>query len=238
MAGAKPHNFFETIVHPAIDRHAAQHPNGLFNPAVYAEMYLRLWWGLTRILGYLVPLILWRLFFPRDRLADFGLRVRGLRDHAWIYALCVVVMVPVVLFVSRQRDFIDYYPMYKQAGRSWLDFGVWEVVYLAQFFTLEIFFRGFWLRAMRGFGAGAIWSMIVPYCMIHFGKPFPETLGVRDGVLEVGVHGPGVARRAVGAAHGDRDQAAGRSQLSSGRREMARSGAMREATKVGQTRTP
>jgi len=38
----------------------------------------------------------------------------------------------------------------------------------------EIFFRGFWLRAMRAFGAGAIWSMVVPYCMIHYGKPYLE----------------------------------------------------------------
>ena len=27
---------------------------------------------------------------------------------------------------------------------------------------------------MRSFGAGAIWSMVVPYCMIHYGKPYLE----------------------------------------------------------------
>jgi hypothetical protein len=67
--------------------------------------------------------------------------------------------------------------MYKLAGRSWLDFLSWEFIYLAQFFGLELFFRGFWLRAMRTFGAGAIWSMVVPYCMIHFGKPYLEACG-------------------------------------------------------------
>jgi membrane protease YdiL (CAAX protease family) len=64
--------------------------------------------------------------------------------------------------------------MYKQAGRSWLDFLVWELIYGAQFLTLEIFFRGWWIRATRVFGVGAIWSMVVPYCMIHFGKPYLE----------------------------------------------------------------
>jgi membrane protease YdiL (CAAX protease family) len=116
----------------------------------------------------------WPLYFRRDRLADFGLRVRGFSAHAWIYALCVVVMVPVLLLVARQPDFAAYYPMYKQAGRSWLDFLLWEILYLAQFFGLELFFRGFWLRAMRSFGSGAIWSMIVPYVMIHYGKPYLE----------------------------------------------------------------
>ena len=27
---------------------------------------------------------------------------------------------------------------------------------------------------MRSFGSGAIWSMVVPYCMIHYGKPYLE----------------------------------------------------------------
>jgi len=69
-------------------------------------------------------------------------------------------MVPVLWTVSYQRDF-----------------AAWELLYLGQFFTLEIFFRGFWLRAMRAFGAGAIWSMVVPYCMIHYGKPYLEACG-------------------------------------------------------------
>ena len=83
-------------------------------------------------------------------------------------------MVPLLLVVSRQPDFVRYYPLYKLAGRSWLDFLVWEALYIAQFITLEIFFRGWWIRATRVFGVGAIWSMVVPYCMIHFGKPYLE----------------------------------------------------------------
>ena len=93
-------------------------------------------------------------------------------------------MIPVLVIVSMQPDFADYYPMYKQAGRSWLDFALWEIVYLAQFFTLELFFRGFILRALRSFGAGAIWAMVVPYCMIHYGKPYLEaSVAVIAGVV-------------------------------------------------------
>ena len=41
-----------------------------------------------------------------------------------------------------------------------------------------MFFRGFWLGALRrSFGSGAIFAMAVPYCMIHFGKPFLEANG-------------------------------------------------------------
>jgi membrane protease YdiL (CAAX protease family) len=166
--------FYDGVLRPALLRRARAHPGGIVDLDVYDELYVRLWWAATRIGGYLLPLAVWPLCFRGDRLADFGLRTRGFLAHAWIYALCVAVMVPVLLIVSRQPDFADYYPMYKVAGRSWLDFTVWELLYLGQFFSLEIFFRGFWLRAMRSFGAGAIWSMVVPYCMIHYGKPYLE----------------------------------------------------------------
>ena len=166
--------FYLRAIHGVIDRHVRLHPRSLFDIGKWDELYMRGWWGLTRVGGYMLPLAVWPIFFRRDSLLDFGLRGRGFGAHAWIYALCVVVMVPVLLLISRQKDFADYYPMYKLAGRSWLDFLSWEFIYLAQFFGLELFFRGFWLRAMRTFGSGAIWSMVVPYCMIHYGKPYLE----------------------------------------------------------------
>jgi membrane protease YdiL (CAAX protease family) len=167
-------DFYEQALRKALEARQRAHPGGLINTATYDELYMRLWWGLTRVGGYLLPLALWPLFFRRDALLDFGLRPRGFREHAWIYALCVACMVPILIFASHQGDFTNFYPMYKQAGRSWLDFLVWELIYGAQFLTLEIFFRGWWIRATRVFGVGAIWSMVVPYCMIHFGKPYLE----------------------------------------------------------------
>src|SRR5262245_47019477 len=90
-------DFYLRALHGLIDRRARAHPGGsIFNLPVYDELYMRGWWGLTRVGGYLLPLALWRLFFRRDSLLDFGLRGRGFRAHAWIYALCVVVMVPVL----------------------------------------------------------------------------------------------------------------------------------------------
>src|SRR5690606_8230997 len=44
--------------------------------------------------------------------------------------------------------------------------------------SLEFFFRGFMLKALAPrLGSSAIFVMVVPYCMIHFGKAMPETLG-------------------------------------------------------------
>ena len=121
---------------------------------------------------------MWKLFFREDSLLDMGLRTRGFFKHAWIYGALPRCRPAALLIVSRQPDFGAYYPFYKSSSRSWYDFLVWEGMYFAQFFGLEMFFRGFWLGALRrSFGSGAIFAMAVPYCMIHFGKPFLEANG-------------------------------------------------------------
>jgi membrane protease YdiL (CAAX protease family) len=169
-------SFYAQKVAPMIASgfHEDRHPAIRANLDLYAELYGRIWWGLARIGGYLTPYVVWRFAFPRDNLRDLGLRFAGFRQHSWLYALFVVVMVPVLLLVSRQPDFGSYYPIYSKAGRSWVDFLTWEVIYIGQFVGLEMFFRGWWIRTTRVFGTGAIFSMIVPYCMIHFGKPYLE----------------------------------------------------------------
>jgi membrane protease YdiL (CAAX protease family) len=145
----------------------------------YNELYSYGWWCFTRVAGYVaMPMIAWKLCFPRDSLLDMGLRVRGLIKHAWIYLLCLSVVIPAVLIVSRAPDFGTYYPFYKQSSRSWFDLLLWEGMYFAQFFGLEVFFRGFWLSGLRrSLGSGAIFAMVVPYCMIHYGKPYLEAAG-------------------------------------------------------------
>jgi membrane protease YdiL (CAAX protease family) len=171
------HTYFDQVVRPLLVKLDAAHPQGI-RLLKYDELYSFGWWAATRVGGYLTPFVLWKLFFPEDSLLDFGLRTRGFFQHVWIYGLFLAVVLPAMLLVSREPDFGSYYPFYKGCSRSWYDFLVWEGMYFAQFFALEMFFRGFWLGALRrSFGSGAIFAMAVPYCMIHYGKPFLEANG-------------------------------------------------------------
>lgn len=146
--------------------------------ARYEELYGFAWWSGTRVFGYLLPFAIWKLVFREDSLLDMGFRVRGLLRHAWIYLGLLLVVVPPQLLVSFQPDFATYYPFYKASSRSWWDFLLWEGMYFFQFFALEAFFRGWWLGALRkSLGAASVLVMAVPYCMIHYGKPYLETNG-------------------------------------------------------------
>ena len=154
-------------------------PVGLARFARYDELYGYAWWAASRFVGYvLVPLPLWKLMFPEDKLLDMGLRGRGFFSHAWIYGLCLAVVIPVMLIVAREPDFGSYYPFYKQSSRSYFDWFCWEAMYFLQFFALELFFRGWMLGALRrSLGSSAIFAMALPYCMIHYGKPYLEANG-------------------------------------------------------------
>ena len=168
--------FFDVTVRSLLVEWDKTHP--WIHASKYDELWGFVWWAGTRIFGYVLPFIVWKAFYRRDSLLDFGLRTRGFLDHAWIYGLFLVVVVPAMLIVSQSPDFGSYYPFYKTASRSWFDFLAWEAMYFAQFFALEMFFRGFWLGVLRkSFGSGAIFVMAVPYCMIHYGKPYLEACG-------------------------------------------------------------
>ena len=169
--------YFDELIRPILVRLSVTHPKTI-QIAKYDDLYGFGWWAATRVAGYVAPLAVWRIAFPSESILDLGFRTRDFFKHAWIYGLFLAVVLPAMLLVSRLPDFGSYYPFYKLASRSWFDFLCWEAMYFAQFFALEVFFRGFFLGALRhSFGSGAIFAMAVPYCMIHYGKPFLEVNG-------------------------------------------------------------
>ncbi len=144
----------------------------------YFELKGFAWWSGWRVLGYVVMPVIAILAMPREKLLDYHLSLEGFFKHLWIYLLLFTLILPAVAIASTTDAFRHTYPFYRAANRSHLDLWSWEALYAVQFLALEVFFRGFILHGLRrALGSNAIFVMIVPYCMIHYGKPLPETLG-------------------------------------------------------------
>ncbi|TNF29512.1 MAG: CPBP family intramembrane metalloprotease [Deltaproteobacteria bacterium] len=134
-------------------------------------------WSIGAFTAYFcVPaLIVTRLF--GHRLSDYGLSFKGIRNHLWVYFVLFLPVFGMVLMVASAPDFQAKYPFYRDpVGVA--DLVVWECFYALQFFSLEFFFRGFLIHGLKDrMGRYAIFVMVVPYTMIHFSKPFYESLG-------------------------------------------------------------
>jgi membrane protease YdiL (CAAX protease family) len=144
----------------------------------YNELKGFAWWSSWRVIGYVIMPLLAIVAMSGERIRDYHMSFKGFTKHLWIYVLMFTLITPAVIIASTTQAFRHTYPFYRLANRSHFDLWTWEAFYAAQFVSLEIFFRGFLLHGLRrAFGANAIFVMIVPYCMIHYGKPLPETLG-------------------------------------------------------------
>ncbi len=144
----------------------------------YFELKSFAWWSGWRVLGYAIIPLVTIVLMRGERIRDYNISLRGFTQHLWIYVLMFVLITPAVIVASTTDAFRHTYPFYRMANRSHVDLWSWEAFYAAQFVSLEVFFRGFLLAGLRrALGANAIFVMIVPYCMIHYGKPLPETLG-------------------------------------------------------------
>jgi uncharacterized protein len=139
-----------------------------------------LWWaGGTFLLWVIVPCCF--ALLARKRIIDFGLSIRGALPKWWVYLLLFGIVMIGVFWAAHQPGFTSTYPFVKPRYAEQFTWGLllaWWVVYGAQFFAVEFFFRGWMLFSLeKHFGLGAIAVMIVPYCMIHYHKPLPEALG-------------------------------------------------------------
>ena len=143
----------------------------------YAELCGFSYWAVAKVLGFgILPLLHLKLL--GEKLRDYGLF--GTPGRSWwrIYLLLFALIAPALVVASRQPGFLAVYPFYRQSGRSWFDFTVWEAQYLLTFFAVEFFFRGYLLFGLRRrLGSLAIFVAMVPYCMVHVGKPPAEALG-------------------------------------------------------------
>lgn len=160
----------------------------VFDRGDYARLFQLAYWVLATALAYLVVPGLYARWVMGLKGEDIGLSTEGLWRHAWIYALMFLVVLPAVWGASQFKSFQQMYPFYEHAGRSALDFVAWQLMYGLQFICLEYLFRGILIHGLkRRVGIYAIVVSVIPYCMIHFGKPLPEALGAIVAGLALGI---------------------------------------------------
>lgn len=157
------------------------------------QLSCRVWWCAVAVLTYAVVPALVITFAFRERLSAYGTKVHGALAAWPVYAVFAAVMVPLVWVCSAGHRFQETYPLYyfgtAEAVRE--NLWAWELGYAAQFVALEFFFRGFLIHGTKHrFGVYSVFVAVIPYAMIHFGKPYAEATasivaGIALGVMSL-----------------------------------------------------
>ena len=140
---------------------------------------LTYWAGSLYILYVGIPVLLLKTIVRRPP-TEYGLKMRGAGQHAWVYGLLFLGLLPFVVLASYRESFQYTYPFYhlRPDEALWPRLFIWELLYALQFVSLEFYFRGFLVHGTkRTCGPYSVLLMTIPYCMIHYGKPMPEALG-------------------------------------------------------------
>ena len=134
-----------------------------------------LWWsGTVFVTLFVIPALLAAYGFGQS-LRDYGVGGWNPRAQVPLALAMYAVVLPAILMASTQPGFRLTYPLCPTAALSLSSLLLWELLYIAQFFAVEFFFRGFLIFGLeRSIGPLAIAVSTVPYCMLHYGKPALE----------------------------------------------------------------
>jgi membrane protease YdiL (CAAX protease family) len=97
----------------------------------------------------------------------------------WPYVLMLAIMTPVIWLAAQQTDFQLVYPKAKSLGSNAGIFQhvLFQLSYVADFFTIELFFRGFLIIVLsKYFNKNCILPIALFYFTIHLGKPLAEAV--------------------------------------------------------------
>jgi hypothetical protein len=140
-----------------------------------------------------LPILVFYFLVERKENHLYGLNAKHFDTRP--YFLMLLLMLPLLISASFSASFLRQYPMYKSTHAheflgvpEWVTVGVYEFVYGLDFVTVEYLFRGFLVIGMMSvLGRGAVLSMAVIYCFLHFGKPMGEAISSIFGGYILGV---------------------------------------------------
>ena len=150
-----------------------------------------IYWPLRMITMVAILGVCWSIFKKKDNFCGLSSK----KFNPVPYLIMLLIMLPLIGAASTQPDFLATYPKIKEiiplpggAEPGWFYKLLFELSYGSDFFSVEVFFRGFLIIGfIKWVGKDAILPMACFYCTIHFGKPLGECISSYFGGLLLGI---------------------------------------------------
>lgn len=139
----------------------------------YSTLY---WFSADGFLMLVIPLLL-ILLVLKEKPSDFGFKLGDYKFGLASSAIFFVIMLPVVWIASGSESFVKTYPQGGLMVKENLPVLLYYELFVG-FYMLgwEFFWRGYMLFGLKGkFGYYAVFMQMIPFMILHKGKPEIET---------------------------------------------------------------
>jgi membrane protease YdiL (CAAX protease family) len=156
------------------------------DPDVYLYEYL--FWFIGDFFTFFVLSVLIIKFVLKENLVNYGLQIGEIKAGLVISFIFLAVMLPVAWFFSANPDFTAKYPHLLSTRSNWNEFLIYESAMFIYMISWEFIWRGFMLFGLKEkFGYYAVLIQMIPFVILHNGKPAPETFGAIAGGIALGI---------------------------------------------------
>ncbi|HEY9189221.1 MAG TPA: CPBP family intramembrane glutamic endopeptidase [Ignavibacteria bacterium] len=148
------------------------------------------WLSSEFIVLFIIPILLIK-FFLKEKLSNYGIILGDKKIGFSITIISILVMLPILWFVSSLPGFINSYPQCSDVKNNWLLFLIYEFCFFLYMIGWEFVWRGYMLFGLKEkFGYYAIFIQMIPFTILHNGKPELETFsaiiaGIFLGILAI-----------------------------------------------------
>jgi len=157
-----------------------------FDKNIFLYEYIY-WFAGDFLTLFILPLLIIKLFLKR-KFSGYGLQMGDYKTGFKYSLIFLAVMIPIVWLASSTGDFIDTYPQLNDVKYSWNIFLVFESGILLYMVAWEFIWRGFMLFGLEAkFGYYTVLIQMIPFLILHNGKPVAETFGAIAAGIALGV---------------------------------------------------
>lgn len=124
----------------------------------------------------------------KEKVKDYGLQIGDFKTGLKYSSIFLFVMIVLIWIVSASPAFAEKYPHFSDAKSNWTILFIYEFGMLIYMFAWEFIWRGFTLFGLeKKFGYYSILIQMIPFVILHNGKPFLETFGAIFGGIALGI---------------------------------------------------
>lgn len=153
-----------------------------------ANLYEYLFWFFGDFISLFVIASLVIKFILKEKIKDFGVRWGDYKTGFLLTAIFLLVMLPLLWWTSSMPAFASKYPHLQSAKSDWIILAVFETGMFFYMFGWEFIWRGFMLFGLEEkFGYYAVLIQMIPFVILHNGKPEIETFSAILGGIALGI---------------------------------------------------